>query len=92
MYPDTQLYIDGQWRSAVAGKTLPVTNPATDQVIGNVAHAAQADLDLALAATERGFKLWRDTSAYQRANKYVNSVSHAGLETRSATFPPLNLL
>ncbi|WP_199635965.1 NAD-dependent succinate-semialdehyde dehydrogenase [Serratia sp. PAMC26656] len=67
MYPDTQLYIDGQWRSAVAGKTLPVTNPATDEVIGNVAHAAQADLDLALAATERGFKLWRDTSAYQRA-------------------------
>lgn len=67
MYPDTQLYIDGQWRSAVAGKTMPVTNPATDEVIGNVAHAAQADLDLALAATERGFKLWRDTSAYQRA-------------------------
>ncbi|RJF57440.1 NAD-dependent succinate-semialdehyde dehydrogenase [Serratia inhibens] len=67
MYPDTQLYIDGQWRSAVAGKTIPVTNPATDEVIGNVAHAAQADLDLALAATERGFKLWRDTSAYQRA-------------------------
>ncbi|ANS43126.1 NAD-dependent succinate-semialdehyde dehydrogenase [Serratia inhibens] len=66
MYPDTQLYIDGQWRSAVAGKTIPVTNPATDEVIGNVAHAAQADLDLALAATERGFKLWRDTSAYQR--------------------------
>lgn len=30
MYPDTQLYIDGQWRNALAGKTLPVTNPATD--------------------------------------------------------------
>ncbi|MEB6538320.1 NAD-dependent succinate-semialdehyde dehydrogenase [Serratia plymuthica] len=67
MYPDTQLYIDGQWRSAIAGNTMPVTNPATDEVIGNVAHATQADLDLALAATERGFKLWRDTSAYQRA-------------------------
>ncbi|MBL3521646.1 NAD-dependent succinate-semialdehyde dehydrogenase [Serratia plymuthica] len=67
MYPDTQLYIDGQWRSAIAGNTMPVTNPATDEVIGNVAHATQADLDLALAATELGFKLWRDTSAYQRA-------------------------
>lgn len=68
MYPDTQLYIDGQWRNAVAGKTTPVTNPATDEVIGSVAHAAAADLDLALDATERGFKVWRDTSAYQRAN------------------------
>ncbi|CAI0712616.1 NAD-dependent succinate-semialdehyde dehydrogenase [Serratia liquefaciens] len=68
MYPDTQLYIDGQWRNAVAGKTSPVTNPATDEVIGSVAHAAAADLDLALDATERGFKVWRDTSAYQRAN------------------------
>lgn len=68
MYPDTQLYIDGQWRNAVAGKTTPVTNPATDEVIGSVAYAAAADLDLALDATERGFKVWRDTSAYQRAN------------------------
>ncbi len=68
MYPDTQLYIDGQWRNAVAGKTTPVTNPATDEVIGSVAHATTADLDLALAATERGFKIWRETSAYQRAN------------------------
>ncbi|ASL83068.1 NAD-dependent succinate-semialdehyde dehydrogenase [Serratia bockelmannii] len=68
MYPDTQLYIDGQWRSALAGKTLPVTNPATDEVIGQVAHAAAEDLDLALAATERGFNVWRDTAAHQRAN------------------------
>ncbi|CVE21436.1 aldehyde dehydrogenase family protein [Serratia marcescens] len=68
MYPDTQLYIDGQWRNALAGKTLPVTNPATDEVIGQVAHAATEDLDLALAATERGFNVWRDTAAHQRAN------------------------
>ncbi|CAI1877275.1 Succinate-semialdehyde dehydrogenase [NADP(+)] GabD [Serratia grimesii] len=68
MYPDTQLYIDGQWRNAVADKTTPVTNPATDEVIGSVAHATAADLDLALTATERGFKIWRETSAYQRAN------------------------
>ena len=67
MYPDTQLYIDGQWRNALAGKTLPVTNPATDEIIGQVAHATE-DLDLALAATERGFTVWRDTAAHQRAN------------------------
>ncbi|MBJ2064857.1 NAD-dependent succinate-semialdehyde dehydrogenase [Serratia odorifera] len=68
MYSNTQLYIDGEWRDAQSGKTLAVTNPATDEIIGHVAHAGQADLDLALAATERGFNIWRQTSAYQRAN------------------------
>ncbi|VDZ63238.1 Succinate-semialdehyde dehydrogenase [NADP(+)] GabD [Serratia odorifera] len=68
MYSNTQLYIDGEWRDAQSGKTLAVTNPATDETIGHVAHAGQADLDLALAATERGFNIWRQTSAYQRAN------------------------
>lgn len=68
MYSNTQLYIDGEWRDAQTGKTLAVTNPATGETIGHVAHAGQADLDLALAATERGFKIWRETSAYQRAS------------------------
>ncbi|MCS3408662.1 NAD-dependent succinate-semialdehyde dehydrogenase [Serratia sp. AKBS12] len=68
MYSNTQLYIDGEWRDAQSGKTLAVTNPATGETIGHVAHAGQADLDLALAATERGFKIWRETSAYQRAS------------------------
>ncbi len=29
-YPDTQLLIDGQWRDALDGRTLPVLNPAAD--------------------------------------------------------------
>ncbi|MFI8416328.1 NAD-dependent succinate-semialdehyde dehydrogenase [Serratia sp. NPDC078593] len=68
MYSNTQLYIDGEWRDAIAGKTLAVNNPATDETLGHVAHAGQADLDLALAATERGFNVWRTTPAYERAN------------------------
>ena len=48
-YPDTRLFIDGQWQDAAEGKTLPVLNPATGQVIGQVAHASRADLDAALA-------------------------------------------
>ena len=46
-YPDTQLFIHGQWREAAAGETLAVFNPATGKEIGRVAHARQADLDLA---------------------------------------------
>ena len=49
-YPDTQLFINGQWQDAASGKTLAVFNPATGQEIGRVAHAGIADLDAALAA------------------------------------------
>ena len=55
MYSDVQLFIDGAWRPAVSGKTLTVLNPATGEAIGNVAHAEKADLDLALAAAQKGF-------------------------------------
>lgn len=64
---NTQLFIAGEWRQALAGRTLPVLNPATAGEIGTVAHAEPADLDLALAAAEKGWHSWRKTSAYDRA-------------------------
>src|ERR1700722_10651388 len=66
-YPNVQLLIDGKWRPAASGKTIPVLNPATEEVIGTVAHAGKADLDEALAAAEKGFKVWRAVSAYERS-------------------------
>jgi succinate-semialdehyde dehydrogenase/glutarate-semialdehyde dehydrogenase len=66
-YPDTQLFIHGQWREAAAGETLAVFNPATGKEIGRVAHARQADLDLALEAAQKGFETWRDTPAINRS-------------------------
>lgn len=65
-YPDTQLFIDGQWRDAADGRTLPVINPATEEEIGRLAHAGKADLDAALAAAERAFATWRKTSVFER--------------------------
>ena len=67
MYPDVQLLIDGQWRAASGGRTIPVLNPATEEVIGTVAHASRDDLDEALAAAERGFATWRKVSAFDRS-------------------------
>ncbi|MEO3389473.1 NAD-dependent succinate-semialdehyde dehydrogenase [Mesorhizobium sp. CAU 1741] len=66
-YPDTQLLIDGEWRGGVEGRTIPVVDPATGEEIGKVAHATKADLDAALAAVDRGFKVWSATSAYDRS-------------------------
>ncbi len=66
-YPNTQLFIHGQWREAAAGETLAVFNPATGKEIGRVAHARKADLDLALDAAQKGFEVWRDKAPIERA-------------------------
>lgn len=66
-YPNTHLFIGGQWVPSISGKTIPVTNPATGQPIGNVAWADKSDLDNALDAAKGGFETWRKTPAYERA-------------------------
>ncbi len=67
MYQDTQLFIDGTWRAARSGRTIPVLNPATEEVIGTVAHAGKDDLDEALDAAAKGFAAWRKVSAFDRS-------------------------
>jgi len=67
MYPDIQLYIDGAWCAAASGRTHPVINPATGEIIGKFAWADRADLDRALAAVDKGFQTWKKVSAYERS-------------------------
>ena len=66
-YPNVQLFIDGKWRPAASGRTIPVLNPATEENVGTVAHADKSDLDEAVAAAEKGFKAWRAISSYERS-------------------------
>jgi succinate-semialdehyde dehydrogenase / glutarate-semialdehyde dehydrogenase len=66
-YPNVQLFIDGKWRPAASGRTIPVLNPATEENVGTVAHADKSDLDEAVAAAEKGFKVWRAISSYERS-------------------------
>ncbi|PZO78701.1 MAG: NAD-dependent succinate-semialdehyde dehydrogenase [Mesorhizobium amorphae] len=65
-YPDVLLHIDGQWRAAEGGRTLPILNPANEQVVGQLAHAERPDLDAALDAAAMGFAVWSATSAFDR--------------------------
>ena len=65
-YSDVSLMIDGAWTKGAKGRTIPVINPATEEVIGQVAHAETADLDRALAAAEKGFEPWRKVSPFDR--------------------------
>lgn len=67
MYSDVQLFINGEWCSALAGKTIPVINPATEEIIGHIAHAEKVDLDLAINAAEHGFNAWKATPPFERS-------------------------
>ncbi|MDB2590873.1 NAD-dependent succinate-semialdehyde dehydrogenase [bacterium] len=66
-YPDTQLFLNGEWRDALAKESLEIINPATEEVIGKVSHARKEDLDIALNAAEKAFKSWKNVSAYERS-------------------------
>lgn len=64
-YPELKMYIDGHWKVADGQAVL---NPADESVIATVPHATTGDLDDALGAADRGFRLWRRTSPAERAN------------------------
>ncbi|NEY89947.1 NAD-dependent succinate-semialdehyde dehydrogenase [Tabrizicola oligotrophica] len=72
-YPELQLFIDNRWRKAA--ETLPVLNPATEQEIGRLPIARRADLDDALEAAERGFKIWSRTAPRIRAQIILKAAS-----------------
>ena len=59
-------FIGGQ-EVADDNRPLPVTNPATGQVIRHVAMASQATVESAIAAAEAAFPAWRDTPPAKRA-------------------------
>lgn len=73
MYPDLKLFIDGKWRMSTNSKS--VVNPATEQEIGRVPCASSADLDDALDAAVRGFRIWSRTAPRDRANLIRRAAS-----------------
>ena len=72
-YPDLHLYIDGAWRTT-AGE-LPVLNPATEDEIGRLPHADRSDLNDALEAAEKGFRVWSRTPPVERANVLLKAAA-----------------
>ena len=64
----TQCLIDGQWVPAASGKTFETINPATGDVIAQVAEGDAADVDKAVKAARKAFESgpWQKMSATQR--------------------------
>ncbi len=67
MYPSIELHIDGAWVAGAAGHRLEVLNPATEEVIGTVAQVELEDLENAVKAADKGFRVWRRVSAFERS-------------------------
>ena len=61
-----EMLIDGDWVPARSGKTFPVLNPATEEVLAHVPDAGAEDVDRAVAAARRAFESWRDVTAQER--------------------------
>ncbi|MDR5799745.1 NAD-dependent succinate-semialdehyde dehydrogenase [Caballeronia sp. LZ001] len=60
-------FIDGKWVAAADGKRFAVTNPATGEVIVEVADSGAADARAGTDAAARAFPAWRDTLPKDRA-------------------------
>jgi len=90
MYPETSLFIDGAWCKPAAGGSIPVVNPATGETIGAVAHAERADLDRALEAAEKGFKVWSRVSAFDRS-KLLRKAANLLRERADAIAPLMTM-
>src|SRR5208337_2534664 len=50
-----KMLIDGKWVNAASGKTFPTYNPATGEVLAQVAEGDRQDIDLAVKAARKAF-------------------------------------
>jgi phenylacetaldehyde dehydrogenase len=50
-----KMLIDGKWVNAASGKTFPTYNPATGEVLAQVAEGDRADIDAAVKAARKAF-------------------------------------
>ena len=59
-------YVAGRWTASRATETLPVTNPASGEVIGAAPLSTREDVDSAVQAARAAFPTWRATPAVER--------------------------
>lgn len=64
-----KLFIDGEWRESLEGKTFISENPATGKTLATVHEASEKDVDAAVQAASQAFKSgeWTEMSEASRA-------------------------
>ncbi|XP_021733696.1 betaine aldehyde dehydrogenase, chloroplastic [Chenopodium quinoa] len=77
--PSRQLFIDGEWKEPINKNRIPVINPSTEEIIGDIPAATAEDVELAVAAARRALKRnkgadWAAASGAHRA-KYLRAIA-----------------
>lgn len=57
-YPVINLFIGGQWLPRTESGSLPIVNPADGSLLGEFPVAGALELEAAVEAAQRGFKVW----------------------------------
>ncbi|WP_248924338.1 CoA-acylating methylmalonate-semialdehyde dehydrogenase [Paenibacillus hamazuiensis] len=60
-------WIGGKWTDSTSGKTEPVPNPATGEILAMVPLSSRAELDQAVAAAREAFREWSRVPVPRRA-------------------------
>jgi acyl-CoA reductase-like NAD-dependent aldehyde dehydrogenase len=78
---ESTLYIDGVWCQSSTGKTYPVHNPATGELVAKVADGTREDTARAVAAAAKAFPEWAARPARQRG-ALLDKAYHLMLERK----------
>jgi succinate-semialdehyde dehydrogenase/glutarate-semialdehyde dehydrogenase len=62
-----EAFINGKWVKSSSGKTFPINNPATDEIIAQVTNLDAADAEKAIAAANEAFPKWKGITGKERA-------------------------
>jgi succinate-semialdehyde dehydrogenase/glutarate-semialdehyde dehydrogenase len=61
------IFINGEWRDSLSGKSFAVKNPATGDLLQNVADGGVAEVRQAIEAAHNAFPGWSSTTAEKRS-------------------------
>ncbi len=85
------LYINGEWVKPSSKKYFKTINPATEEVLAEVAHANEEDVDRAVKAARKAYTdVWSKTSPSERA-KYIYRIARL-MQERSREFAAIESL
>lgn len=86
-----ELYINGEWVKPASKKYFKTTNPANEELLAEVAHANEKDVDKAVKAARKAYdEVWSKISPAERA-KYIFRIARL-MQERSREFAVIESL
>ncbi len=69
-------FINGEWREPIAGAVFETIDPATGELIAQIAQGSAADIDAAVMAARNAFSEWQSLTPHRRA-RYMYAMARA---------------